>query len=150
MALRVPPSKQKRDFLDSEFTIPLGSGDATLSRPSRGASRDRAVGSVVHLSLYKRIATAFIALAVLLLLFVLYISLARATVHIVPKVEPVEGTFELTVAKEPIGELSVPGYVLETVVDGKKTVAVAGGAGAKTVDGTACGTVKIVNDQSKA
>jgi hypothetical protein len=99
--------------------------------------------------LYKKIAAMFVTLSVLALFFVLYISFAHATVTIVPKVEQASTTFSLSLTPEPKGADALEGYIFETVVDGTKTV-VASGTSATTVEGTACGSVTITNDQAKA
>ncbi len=133
MALRVPSSRR----------IPVWHGIPHHDDPQRP-------GRSLHLSLYRKIATVFVLLAVGLFGFVLYLSFARALVTIVPKTEPVSTELSVAVAEAPkVGVQSVPGYVLETVVDGTKTVTAEPSGGEKPVEGLACGTVTIVNGQAK-
>ncbi|MBP9748654.1 hypothetical protein KBD18_00460 [Patescibacteria group bacterium] len=139
-----PSSRSHRGVFDDEFALP------TPGHRGKGhAGRPSAPGSVVRLSLYKKIAATFVTLSLLALFFVLYISFAHATVTIVPKVEQASTTFSLSLTPEPKGADALQGYIFETVVDGTKNVA-ASGTGATTVEGTACGSVTIVNDQAKA
>lgn len=102
----------------------------------------------VHISLYRKLATSFIVLAVLLLGFVLYMSFTRATVEVIRKPLPVSAQLSVTVRTEPAGEDEVAGAVLETVAEGTKTVAADGQK--KTVDAKACGAVTIINGQGSA
>lgn len=139
------PPRSYRGVFDDEFALP--------TRGHRGGpqhhGRQTSAGSVVRLSLYKKIAATFVTLSVLVLAFVLYISFAHATVTIVPKAEQASTTFSLALAPEPKGANALQGYIFETVVDGTKKVT-ASGTAATTVEGTACGIVTIINDQTKA
>ncbi len=102
----------------------------------------------VHLSLYRKLATTFIGLAVLLLGFVLYLSFTRAAINVTRAALPMSTTFTVKVAQNPQDPQTVPGAVLETVAEGTKTVRASGEK--KTVEGKACGSVTIINTQAKA
>ncbi len=102
----------------------------------------------VHLSVYRKLATTFIGLAVLLLGFVLYLSFTRATVTVVRSALPISTTFTAQVSPEPKDATTVPGAVLETVAEGTKTVAASGEK--KIVESKACGAVTLINTQTKA
>ncbi|TAK05357.1 hypothetical protein EPO33_05340 [Patescibacteria group bacterium] len=123
-------------------------GRPTPSPAARSTAVPRAARPAVHLSVYRKLATTFIGLAVLLLGFVLYLSFTRAAVTVVRSALPISTTFTAKVAPEPQDASTVPGAVLETVAEGTKTVAA---SGEKTiVEGKACGAVTIVNTQAKA
>lgn len=115
---------------------------------SRPAAMPRAARPSVHLSVYRKLATTFIGLAVLLLGFVLYLSFTRATVTVVRSALLISTTFTAQVSTEPKDATTVPGAVLETVAEGTKTVAASGEK--KIVENKACGAVTIINTQTKA
>ncbi|TAL19884.1 hypothetical protein EPN90_02165 [Patescibacteria group bacterium] len=149
MSLRVPPSREH--YWEEESQAPAAEF-LTAEVPRFGTSTKKgrhAAAPALHLSLYRKIATLFVAVSLLLLFFVLYISFARAKVTIVPRVEKVSATATIVLSAEPKTAEGVTGYALETVVDGAKTVTLKGGANAKIVAGTACGEVSIINNQSR-
>ncbi len=114
--------------------------------PKAGAGQRK---PVVRLSLYRKLATTFIGLAVLLLGFVMYVAFARATVTVTRKATPANARFTVTVRPEPKAESGeVSGAVLETVAEGTKTISASGEK--KTVEGKACGTVTVINGQGSS
>lgn len=115
--------------------------------PSRFSQPRRMPRPAVHLSLYRKLATTFIGLAILLLGFVLYLSFTRATVAVTRAPLPVSTAFTVTVSPEPADAEAVPGAVLETVVEGTRTVQASGEK--RLVEGKACGAVTIINTQSR-
>lgn len=116
-------------------------------RPAPGPSRVEGRPSV-HLSVYRKLATTFIGLAVILLGFVLYLSFTRAEVTVVRSALPLTTTFTAQVTPEPQDPAAVPGAVLETVAEGTKTVAASGEK--KLIEGKACGAVTVINTQTRA
>lgn len=129
--------------------IAVGRPSAAPSAPApRAAAVPRAARPSVHLSMYRKLATTFIGLAVLLLGFVLYLSFTRAEVTVVRSALPLTTTFTAQVTPEPQDASAVPGAVLETVAEGTKTVAASGEK--KLIEGKACGAVTVINTQTKS
>lgn len=128
--------------------IAVGRPSAAPAPAPRSAPMPRAARPSVHLSVYRKLATTFIGLAVVLLGFVLYLSFTRATVTVVRNALPISTTFTAQVSPEPKDATTVPGAVLETVAEGTKTVAASGEK--KIIEGKACGAVTIINTQTKA
>ncbi|MEK7073256.1 MAG: hypothetical protein AAB974_02340 [Patescibacteria group bacterium] len=133
----------------NEPTHHIAVGRPQASAPTtRPAAQQRASRPAVHLSVYRKLATTFIGLALLLLGFVLYLSFTRATVTVVRSALPISTSFTARVSPEPKDATTVPGAVLETVAEGTKTVAASGEK--KIVENKACGAVTIINTQTKA
>ncbi len=122
---------------------PASTPDTRHPTPSAKTARPS-----VHLSVYRKLATTFIGLALLLLGFVLYLSFTRATVTVVRSVLPISTTFSAQVSPDPKDATTVPGAVLETVAEGTKTVTASGEK--KLIEGKACGAVTLINTQTKA
>ncbi len=141
-----PRAIKRKSSDEDDFVIPFHTHAA--ERPP-AKPRARAPGRVVRLSFYRKIAASFLVVALLLLAFVVYISFTRALVVITPKTEKSSTDVNLTIAAEPKGDLAITGYILETVIDGVKTVAVSSGT-AKTVTGNSCGNVTLINNQNRA
>lgn len=142
-------------FSSYEAKVELPKAAPRVAKAVRGKTRPVVkAGSgqkrpVVRLSLYRKLATTFIGLAVLLLGFVIYVAFARATVTVLRKPIPATARFTVTVRPEPKDEPGVvAGAVLETVAEGMKTIVASGDK--KTVDGKACGTVTVINGQGSS
>jgi hypothetical protein len=156
MPIKPTAAKTKKEsFFDDDFSVPIGRGRggadnfSTFSQAKtllrQGGREPRAV---VRLSIFRKIALTFVGIAILSLGLVVYISLAKAVVTITPRTEILTDESEYSLGAENTGAKTVTGYVLETVVDGVKTVAVTG-KNQKTVEGNSCGDFFIVNKQSK-
>lgn len=150
------PFRNLSKAYDDDFSVPTGRRGHQPDLDTFAEARElmhrrpeREPRSVVRLSIFRKIALSFVGVAVLLLAFVAYISFSSATVTVVPKSESVTDESTYTLTKDPSGEKSVPGYVLETVVDGEKSFVVTS-TDQQVADANACGDVTIVNDQSKS
>ncbi len=100
------------------------------------------------LPLYRNIAVSFSALTLLLIVTIFYFSIARATITVVPNVQPLPFTATVAIAKEPAsGASSLPGSVFAeeaTVQDTFPAFVV------REEDGKATGKVHIVNTSGNA
>lgn len=103
----------------------------------------------VKTNLYRKLAIGFTVPVILLVLIVVYVTYARATVTIYPQrdtVDNYEGRV-ITIREEPEGTDEVAGEIHEVTVGGEKT-----GAASESVEteGVAKGFVTLVNDTSGA
>ena len=100
------------------------------------------------LRMYQHIAVAFVVITFLLLLCVLYLSVSRATIHIVadPKVIDVEA--EIEVVTEPLEDEQVAGVVVETSLEQQRVFTLPS-EGATPVEDKASGYVTLINESAK-
>ncbi len=100
------------------------------------------------LRMYQHIAVAFVVITFLLLLCVLYLSVSRATIHIVadPKVIDVEA--EIEVVTEPLEDEQVAGVVVETTLEQQRVFTLPS-EGATPVEDKASGYVTLINESAK-
>ncbi len=97
------------------------------------------------LRLYRRIAFGFVAVVAVLLVIVVYVSTVQADILVTPTVETVKTNFLLDVVRTPTADHEIRGRVLSTALSRTATYQ-PGGQGAKTVIGTARGTVTLHNE----
>lgn len=95
---------------------------------------------------YRNIVATFVALNVILLIFVLYLSFVKAEITVYAAKVPRTAQFSATVTEKPSAPTDVSGIVVVKNFEDSKEVAV---AGAVEVPGKAKGTITVVNTTSK-
>ncbi|EKD33376.1 MAG: hypothetical protein ACD_76C00042G0007 [uncultured bacterium] len=122
----------------------------TKEKPVRQAKSAQAVPVVVHsVRLYRRIAVTFMALAIIMIAAVLYLSLSKATITVVPAQLTVAANFIADIVKDPEVKDDISGKVVSVVVSGAKEFNVSS-EGAKQTDAKAAGEVIIKNEYSRS
>lgn len=101
---------------------------------------------VIHISLYRKIATCFAVATALLLVLILYVAFARATITVTPRKTPVESEVLVAVRANPF-EGEVRGVLEETTIEKKKTLPITGTG--RTEEGKAEGVVTLINLTSR-
>lgn len=96
---------------------------------------------------YRNIVATFVALNIVLLVFVVYLSLVKATITIKPKNMPVTTQFIADVVAKPERSTEIPGAIVAETFEKAKEFAVAGGVEAP---GKAGGQVTLINNTSKS
>jgi hypothetical protein len=101
---------------------------------------------VVKTGLYRKIAVAFVALALVVGALVMYVAYARAVVTVHPRRVEVTAERVLAVAEDADDAQEVPGEIVEVTVAGER----AGAPSEATVtDGVATGFVTLVNESDE-
>lgn len=100
------------------------------------------------LRMYQHIAVAFVVITFLLLLVVLYLSVSRATIRIIPEPKAIDVNARIDVVGEPGADGQVKGVVVEKEFE-KSKVFTLPAEGAKSVEGNASGYVTLVNESAK-
>lgn len=142
-----PRKPRKRSIVPSDIPVAAfkASPVAAASAPPSAAPPKRASApSGTHLRWYWKIAASLAVLSALVLVFVLYLVFAQATITVTPKKQPVNAAARLKVAgtqNEAVG--TVRGVYKESSVATTRTVPIAGDG--KQVEGTATGTVTLFN-----
>lgn len=101
------------------------------------------------LRMYQRIAVGFVAVTLLLLVTVLYLSISRATIHVVPKARAVDVTVPVEVVPNPVQEGEMTGIVAEQTFTKAQTFALQS-EGGTPVEQKAGGTVTLINKTGSA
>ncbi len=137
--LSVPP----KVLLQSK-RMPKMEVEDILEEPEDEHEADREdLRPIVKTGLYRKIAVAFVALALIVGVLVMYVAYARATVTVHPRRAAVTTERVLTVTAEPDGADEVRGEVAEVTVAGEKT----GEPSEATVaDGIATGFATLINE----
>lgn len=99
------------------------------------------------LRLYRRIAFGFVAVVVVLLIAVVYVSTVQAVIRVTPTSETIKTEFLLDVVRAPTADNEIRGRVLSSALSRTATY-LPSGQGMKEVIGTAKGTVTITNKMS--
>lgn len=115
-----------------------------VPKPSRKSSPPKPLRA----SLYRKIAAVFIGLTVVVIGFVLYLTLSRATIRVTLKAQPVSTEALATVTPTPSGANDVLGKAVEVSLERTENVVLAGDG--KPVAEKASGTVTIINTTSRA
>ncbi len=95
--------------------------------------------------MYQKASVAFVIVASLLLLAVLYLSISRAVIHVTPVPQTIDQTVNVVIVPEAVNEGEVTGYVVKERVSGAETVELSG-EGAEPVPALATGTVTLKNE----
>lgn len=101
------------------------------------------------LRMYQRIAVAFVVVTLLLLVTVLYLSISRATIHVVPKARAVDVTVPIDVTPNPLVEGEMTGVVVEEAYTKAQTFALSS-EGGTPVQEKAGGMVTLINKTASA
>lgn len=110
-------------------------------------SRKSPPAKPLRASLYRKIAAVFIALTVVVVAFVLYLTLSRATIRVTLKAQPVSAELLATVTPTPTGANDVLGKAVEISLERTESVPLAGEG--KPVAEKASGTVTVINLTSR-
>jgi hypothetical protein len=97
--------------------------------------------------MYQRIAVAFVIGTFLLLLVVLYLSVSRATIHVVPSPKLVSTTAEVQVVPSPVAQGDMTGVVVEQTFSQVKTFNLPSDGGTP-VSQKSTGIVTLINKTS--
>ena len=101
------------------------------------------------LRVYQRIALGFVGITFLMLLAVVYLSVARATITITANPSVVTTTASLAVVQDPVSEGQIAGSVGKTTLTQTRVFALPQ-EGARAVEAKASGMVTIVNNTGSA
>lgn len=146
--LSVPP-----DVLLQGRKKPQQEVEDILEEPEETEEPERAHSSEfrrppVKASLYRKLAIGFAVPVLLLVLVVVYVTYARATVTVYPQRDTIDNYEGLvvTVREEPLGTDEIGGEIHEVTVGGERT-----GSASDSIEseGTACGFVTLVNETSQ-
>lgn len=96
---------------------------------------------------YRNIVGTFVALNIVLLVFVVYLSFVKATIHIVPKGVTVTKQFIADISAKPQKATEVPGTLVAKQFEKAQSFDVQGG---KEVEGKASGVLTIYNTTGNA
>lgn len=120
-------------------------GDATPS--SRGGAGRRPLSR--SLRFYQRLAVGFVVVTLFLLVTVLYLSLSRATIHVVPNPKLVSENLTVAVVPNPAVEGEMTGIVVEETVSKAQTFTLPS-EGGTPVEQKAGGVVTLINKTGTA
>ncbi len=101
------------------------------------------------LRMYQRIAVGFVVVTLLLLVVVLYLSISRATIHVVPKARAVDVTVPVDVVINPLVEGEMTGVVVDETFTKAQTFTLSS-EGGTPVEEKAGGTVTLINKTGSA
>lgn len=101
------------------------------------------------LRMYQRIAVGFVVVTLLLLVTVLYLSISRATIHVVPKAKAVEVNVPVSVVINPVSEGEMTGVVVAQTFTKAQTFTLPS-EGGTPVEQKAGGTVTLINKTGSA
>lgn len=101
------------------------------------------------LRMYQRIAVGFVVVTLLLLVTVLYLSISRATIHVVPKAKAVEVNVPVSVVIDPVSEGEMTGVVVAQTFTKAQTFTLPS-EGGTPVEQKAGGTVTLINKTGSA
>ena len=142
MEIDQPPERKPK-------AVPDWEGEAEVEEPVTSAQADskkKPRPPAIHISLYRKIASAFAVATGLILVVVLYLAFARATITVVPRKVPVSTEVLVTVRPQPTGD-EVKGVLEQTTAEKTKTVPIAGEG--RTEEAQAVGTVTLINLTSR-
>lgn len=100
------------------------------------------------LRMYQHVAVAFVVITFLLLLCVLYLSVSRATIRIVPEPKSIDVEAHVSVVGEPVEAGQVRGVIKSATFE-KSQVFTLPAEGATPVEGKASGYVTLINETAK-
>jgi hypothetical protein len=100
------------------------------------------------LRLYRRIAGLFVFFVTVVLVIVLFVSTAKATIHIIPQPQTVEASFLVDVVQTGVIEGRVKGSEIEKTFEQAKEFPVSNGEKKEVLD-KAQGQITIINETSK-
>jgi len=98
------------------------------------------------LNFYKKIVFSFIALTLILVVLILYLSFSQAKIFITPTKEVASADFIIDIVENPETEGVLQGRIIEALVEGNEVFALTGG---QEVDAIAGGKVTIFNKYNK-
>lgn len=101
------------------------------------------------LRMYQRIAVGFVVATLLLLVTVLYLSISRATIHVVPVAKNVDVTVPVAVVPSPTADGQMTGVVATETFTKAQTFTLASDGGTP-VEQKAGGTVTLINKTGSA